>query len=87
VDYRTTLLARAREKWGLCSRDGRCLTPRQFRKRLAWCHADFGAHHLCADSVDIGCRALARAWRTDPVNLKYLAKLIAARLGWRPSRD
>ena len=84
VDYRTRLLRAARARWGLCSRDGRCLTPRQFRKQIARYHADFGLHHLRFGKRSRALGSLGKAWLADPAGMKYLAYVLAAAIGWRP---
>lgn len=85
VDYRTRLLLKSKEAWGLCSKDGRCLTLRQFRTQIAEYHAAFGLHHLRAGNRRQALRSLGKAWRTDPIRLKYPAYLFAVSIGWRPS--
>ncbi len=85
VDYRSQLLRRARRTWGLCSRDGRCVTPRQFRHQLAEYQAAFGLTHLRWGRRAIALRALARAWMVNPWHWRYPTYLFAGLFGWRPS--
>lgn len=84
VDYRTLLLTQAAKKWGLCSRDGRCVSRRQFFAQLAVYHASFALDHLRAGHRRIAIRSFAKAWFSCPLKLKYLAYIPAALLGWRP---
>ncbi len=84
IDYRTDLLTAAEKKWGLCSRDGRCTARRQFFSRLAKYHAAYGLHHLQAGNVSTASKSLLKAWKNDPLHLKYLVYIPAALLGWRP---
>lgn len=85
VDYRTALLARSAKKWGLCSRDGRCLALAEFKRRLAKYHAEYALAHLKAGNKSIAMRSFLQAWSADPLRLKYLAYLLATVLGWKPS--
>ncbi len=51
IDYRTELLCNTAAKWGLCSRDGRCLTKRQFTQNIARYHMEFGLRHLASGNL------------------------------------
>lgn len=84
IDYRTELLTQAAARWGLCSRDGRCVSRRQFWRQLALYHAGFAGHHLQSGSLKIALRSFFKAWRCQPFNFKYLAYIPAALLGWKP---
>jgi len=84
VDYRTELLIRTAKKWGLCSRDGRCVSSRKFLAQLAVYHASFGLGHLQAGKRKIAVRSFMKAWLACPLQLKYLAYILAALLGWKP---
>lgn len=85
IDYRTRLLFNAKRKWGLCSRDGRCLTEWQFRRQLAEYHAEFALHHLYYNGhFSLAVYSLLKAWLSFPFRLGYLAYLMAAFLGWKP---
>ncbi|MBY0577511.1 MAG: glycosyltransferase [Burkholderiales bacterium] len=84
IDYRTVLLTKAARKWGLCSRDGRCVKSRIFHVRLAGYHADFGLHHLQAGHLKTAIRSFLKAWVTHPTRMKYLAYIAAGLLGWKP---
>ena len=84
VDYRTELLSHAAKKWGLCSRDGRCVTRHQFLKQLYIYHVAFALGHLKYGKRPIAIRSFMKAWLTYPLNLKCLAYIPAALLGWRP---
>ena len=84
VDYRTTLLIKAVKTWGFCSRDGRCVTPGKFYRQLAEYHAAYALGHLGAGNLGTATAALARAWVTHPLRVKFLAYLAASLLGWRP---
>jgi hypothetical protein len=85
VDYRTQLMTETAKKWGRCSRDGRCVSERQFKQRLARYHAEFGLGHLGEGNVRFAIPALFEAWCAQPTQLKYLAYIPAAALGWRPN--
>lgn len=84
VDYRTQLLIKALKKWGLCSRDGRCVNRRQFFTQLAAYHASFAFGQLKAGNRKRAISSFLKGWMAAPVNLKYLAFIGAALLGWRP---
>lgn len=84
IDYRTRLLVKAVKKWGLCSRDGRCVTHRQFSAQLAIYHVCFALDHLRVGHVLIAIASFIKAWQADPLQLKYLAYIPLALLGWRP---
>jgi glycosyltransferase involved in cell wall biosynthesis len=84
VDYRTVLLTKAAKTWGLCSRDGRCVTHRQFRGQLAIYHASFAFKHMLGGKRRIAIHSFMKAWFFSPLNLKYPAYILAALLGWRP---
>lgn len=83
-DYRTDLLARTAKKWGLCSRDGRCVTRRQFRNQLAAYHISFALGHLQSGKRSIALRSFFKAWLVCPMKLKALAYIPAALVGWTP---
>ncbi len=84
VDYRTRLLTQARNQWGLCSQDNRCISASVFRKKLAAYHADFGLYHLKAGHRTTATQALIKAWLTNPLHLKYPCYLAAGWAGWKP---
>jgi glycosyltransferase involved in cell wall biosynthesis len=84
IDYRTTLLSKAVKQWGYCSRDGRCLPAGQFRRQLAEYHAVYAYRHIRAGNMSKGLYALAKAWLTYPVKIKFLVIILATLLGWRP---
>lgn len=85
IDYRTILLSNAKKKWGLCSRDNRCITEWQFRRQLAEYHASFGLNHLYLNgSFKLAIFSLLKAWLLYPLKPKYLAYIFAAYAGWRP---
>lgn len=84
IDYRTDLLTRAVEKWGLCSPDGGCITKQEFRRTISRYHRDFGIRHLLSGNLRIANRSFIKSWLTSPVSLKSLAYIPAGLLGWRP---
>lgn len=84
IDYRTRLLTQAVKKWGLCSKDGRCITKSQFFGQLAIYHTIFGLNHLRGGKFGIAISSFFKAWLCTPLNLKYLAYIPAAMLGWKP---
>jgi len=84
IDYRTELLAKAAAKWGLCSRDGRCITKRQFNQNIARYHSEYGLHNLSAGNLKTANQAFLKAWSRYPLNWKSLAFIPASLLGWRP---
>lgn len=84
VDYRTNLLAETAQKLGLCSRDGRCITRRQFQTQLATYHASFAFGHLQVGNRGRAISSLIKGWVSAPANLKYLAYIGAVMLGWKP---
>jgi glycosyltransferase involved in cell wall biosynthesis len=84
TDYRTQLLKKAVATWGLCSRDGRCLSKSRLKQQLAVYHAEFGLGQILAGNLKLAIPALLDAWLAQPSRLKYLAYIPAAALGWRP---
>ncbi len=84
VDYRTRLLEAAAQRWGLASRDGRHVPADVFQRHIAWCHMQFGLHHLKHGSTRMARAAFLRAWRHHPAHWKYPALLLASIAGWRP---
>lgn len=84
IDYRTELLIKSVKKWGLCSRDGRCISKRTFRSQIAIYHASFGLHHVLGGNLRTATGSLLKAWMTYPSRLKYLAYIPAAFIGWKP---
>lgn len=87
IDYRTQLLESASTKWGLCSRDGRCITPEQFKKQLARYCAGFGLGHLKGGpgaSRVIAAKSFLKAWTIDRRYWRSLAYLGGTALGWKP---
>lgn len=85
VDYRTELLRSAVAKWGFSSPDGNAVTRREFHKRLASYHAEFGLGHLKGGRRAIGIQSLFKAWLADPFTWKYLAYLPPSIIGWKPT--
>lgn len=84
IDYRTRLLKNAVKKWGLCSQDGRCVTRHAFNKQLAIYHSSFALGHLRAGHKKLAVTAFLKSWATYPRNIKTLAYIPAAFLGWKP---
>lgn len=84
IDYRTRLLKTAVKKWGLCSRDGRCVSRHVFNKQLALYHASFALGHLRAGNRKLAVTAFLQSWLTNPLNIKSLAYIPAAFIGWKP---
>src|SRR5687768_6086630 len=84
IDYRTELLCDAAAKWGLCSRDGRCLTKRRFTQNIARYHTEFGLKHLASGSLKVANHSFLKAWMKDPMQVKSLACIAAGLLGWKP---
>ena len=85
IDYRTELLISTEKKWGLCSRDGRCITKHKFRAQLASYHAAYGLHHLLVGNLNTATESLLNAWKNNPLQLKYLAYIAAGFMGWKPN--
>lgn len=84
MDYRTLLLTTTEKKWGLCSRDGRCITMCTFKTQLAAYHAAYGLHHLQAGNLKTAASSLLKAWKNSPLQLKYPSYIVAAFTGWKP---
>ncbi len=87
VDYRTRLLENASKKWGLCSQDGRCVTPERFNRQLAGYCSSFGLGHLRDEpgaSRFIAAKSFLKAWSIDPMNWRSLGYLMAMAIGWKP---
>lgn len=85
IDYRTLLLTETQKKWGLCSRDGRCVSRRKFFAQLASYHASFARGHVQVGNLGLAISSYLKAWRSTPWNFKYLAYIGATFAGWRPS--
>ena len=84
TDYRTKLLTHTAKERGLCSKDGRCISTRQFLDQLAIYHASFAFGHLQSGNRRVAIRSFIEAWRCAPRTLKYLAYIPATLVGWRP---
>lgn len=84
IDYRTRLLKQAVDKWGLCSRDGRCVSRHRFNAQRAIYHTEFALGHLRAGNKRRAISAFVKAWWAHPQNLKALAYVPATFLGWKP---
>jgi len=87
IDYRTRLLENASKKWGLCSQDGRCVTPERFKRQLASYCTSFGLGHLRDEqgaSRLVAAKSLLKAWSIDPLNWRSLGYLMAMAIGWKP---
>jgi hypothetical protein len=84
VDYRTALLERAVATWGVISPDGQTHGERAVWREIGRFHAGYGLNCLQHGIVSRARRSLWRAWRCDPVQVKYLAYIVAGHLGWRP---
>ncbi len=85
IDYRTVLLTSTVKKWGLCSRDGRCITMRRFKTQLAIYYAAYGLHQLQAGNLKTAMGSLLNAWKSNPLQPKYVAYIVAALAGWKPN--
>lgn len=85
IDYRTALLIESAKQWGLCSRDGRCLSQSEFNRIIANYHAAYALGHLKVGNKKIAMRSLLKAWSSDPLHVKYLAYILAGLAGWKPS--
>jgi hypothetical protein len=44
----------------------------------------FAGHHLQSGKLEIALCSFLKAWCCQPFNLKYLAYIPAAVLGWKP---
>ncbi len=89
IDYRTRLLENASRQWGLCSQDGRCVTPKQFNRQLASYCAGFGLGHLKDEAGAnrlIAAKSFLKAWSIYPLYWRSLAYFAAMLIGWRPKR-
>lgn len=87
IDYRTRLLENASKKWGLCSQDGRCVTPERFNRQLAGYCSSFGLGHLRDESGAsrlIAAKSFLKAWSIDPMYWRSLGYLMAMAIGWKP---
>ncbi len=84
IDYRTRLLTNAVKKWGYCSKNGHCITKKQFYSQLAIYHTIFALNHLRGGKFRVAINSFFKAWLCYPLNLKYLAYIPVALLGWRP---
>jgi glycosyltransferase involved in cell wall biosynthesis len=78
VDHRVELLLRAKQAHGLCSPDGRCISPQVFAHTIAKYEMEFGWHHFEHGDRSTAVRALFSAWRRAPTRASYLARGLAA---------
>lgn len=85
IDYRTQLLINSKNKWGLCSPDGRCLSKWEFSRQLAEYHAGYGLYQLIAGYKKQALLSLFKAWLQFPIKFKYIAYILACILGWKPN--
>jgi hypothetical protein len=85
-DYRTELLLRHAEAYGLRSADGRAIPAQAFKSQVAAYRFEFGYHHLAHGSRWLGLRAVLEAWWLNPRRVKALAVAAAAAVGWRPDQ-
>lgn len=83
IDYRTRLLSASAKKWGLSSRDGRHVGRIVFNRQLSTYHAMFALSHLQGGKLTIAIRSFVKAWLCYPCDLKLLAYIPAALLGWK----
>ena len=83
-DYRSELLLRAEQTWGLTGPDGTPVDQRRFRQLIAKFRMEYGRQHLASGSRRTGVAALFDAWRRDPIHWRYLAQAGAGVLGWTP---
>lgn len=84
-DFRSELLLKAADDWGLVGPDGRGVDPTEFQHLIAHYRMEFGRQHLAYGSRGTGVQALLDAWRRHPAKLRYLAQAVAGVAGWRPS--
>lgn len=84
IDYRSELLTKAVQKWGFCSPDGRCVSRHDFLVRLASYHAEFGLNHLQTGHIGTAGKSFLKAWKNNPLQLKYPAYIVAGLAGWKP---
>ncbi len=84
VDYRTRLLQRAIDQWGIESPDGQSHGAAAVRRQIGRFHVGYGLDCLKAGAVSRASRSLWKGWRCEPTRVKYLAYLAAGALGWRP---
>ncbi len=85
IDYRTVLLEETVKKWGYCSQDGRCTPKDIFLRALAAHHAGYGLHHMQTGNMGTASKSLLKAWKNNPLQLKYLAYIAAGFMGWKPN--
>ena len=84
IDYRTRLLEGAVARWGLSSPGGGSLPARQVWAKIGYYHASYGFDCLRANEMASARRSFWRAWRCDPMRLKYIGYIARGYLGWRP---
>jgi glycosyltransferase involved in cell wall biosynthesis len=75
IDYRTTILTQAAQRWGLCSRDGRCISQREFLNQLSKYHAIFARTHEERGRLPIAIRSYFNAWLCSKANILYLLNI------------
>jgi GT2 family glycosyltransferase len=86
IDYRTRLLENATRRWGLCSPDGRCVTPARFNRQLAKYSAAFGRDHLRNEigaDRKIAAKSFLKSLAIDPTYWRAVAYLAAMAFGWQ----
>jgi glycosyltransferase involved in cell wall biosynthesis len=84
VDYRSELLVRAEQAWGLTGPDGTIVDQQLFNRTLARYRMEFGWQHLAYGDRRKGIQAMLDAWQRDHRRWRALAMAAAAMLGWRP---
>ena len=84
IDYRTVLLENAVRKWGYCSRDGRCVSRARFSRQLADYHASYALLHLRSGNKFRAMASFIKAWRANPLKLRFLVYIPLGVLGWKP---
>ena len=86
IDFRTRLLEKAYEKWGLLSPDGRSISNSIFGQYLKKYHIEFGLSHLGVGNRLKGIRSLYKAWQRSPFDRRVIALLAASCVGWAPKK-
>lgn len=87
IDYRTRLLESAHKRWGLCSKDGRCLSASEFDRQLAKYSTGFGLIHLKGGkgaSKLVAMKSFLKALSIDITYWRSGAYLLLALFGWKP---
>lgn len=83
IDYRTKLLSEASRRWGLSSKDGRCISRSDFKEQMYKYHCSYGFSRLSSNQRLKAMESFISAWQYKPGNLKAFAYILLGLAGWK----